>query len=84
MTAVSKHACAAFIRRFIATATRLTELPAGATRLEVVKAFLKDWEVGFVPAFDPWLHPDCLWTNAGQRDCRGKAEIKESGPPSWG
>lgn len=28
-----------------------------------------------MPAFDRWLHPDCLWTNAGQPDCHGKAEI---------
>nr|WP_087573229.1 limonene-1,2-epoxide hydrolase family protein [Sphingomonas sp. CDS-1] len=52
-----------------------TELPPNPAPIDVVKAFLKDWEIGFVPAFDSWLHPDCLWTNAGQPDCRGKAEI---------
>lgn len=57
------------------TDAKLTELGPNPTPLEVVNAFLKDWEVGFVPAFDRWLHPDCLWTNAGQPDCHGKAAI---------
>ncbi|NWK97900.1 hypothetical protein DM806_20010 [Sphingobium lactosutens] len=52
-----------------------TELPPNPAPVDVVKAFLKDWEIGFVPTFDRWLYRDCLWTNAGQPDCRGKAEI---------
>ncbi len=54
---------------------KLTQLGPNPTPLEVVNAFFKDWEVSFVASFDRWLAPDCLWTNAGQPDCRGKAEI---------
>lgn len=45
------------------------------TPREVVEAFFKDWETGFVEAFDKWLHPDCLWQNSGFPDARGKAAI---------
>lgn len=56
-------------------ATQLTELPANHSPLDVVLAFFKDWEVGFVPAFERWLHPDCVWENSGFPDAQGKAAI---------
>jgi limonene-1,2-epoxide hydrolase len=41
----------------------------------IVLAFFKDWETGFVPAFEKWIHPDCLWQNTGLPDQNGKANV---------
>lgn len=48
---------------------------AEKTAKEVVLAFLKDWETGFVGAFDRWMHPDGVWENTGLPDQRGKAAV---------
>lgn len=41
------------------------------TPTEVVLSFLKDWETGFVAAFEKWLAPDALWQNTGFPDMKG-------------
>jgi limonene-1,2-epoxide hydrolase len=43
----------------------------GLTAREVVEAFFKDWETGFVEAFEKWMAPDAVWQNTGIPDCVG-------------
>ena len=42
---------------------------------EVVLAFLRGWETGFVPAFERWMHPDAVWQNTGLPEQQGKTAI---------
>lgn len=41
------------------------------TAREVVEAFFKDWETGFIGAFEKWIAPDAVWQNTGLPDCVG-------------
>ncbi|MFA5523796.1 MAG: limonene-1,2-epoxide hydrolase family protein [Tissierellales bacterium] len=45
------------------------------TSKEVVQAFFKDWEKGFIPAFERWIHPDGIWQNTGLPDQQGKEAV---------
>ncbi|GGD84633.1 nuclear transport factor 2 family protein [Croceicoccus mobilis] len=41
------------------------------TARETVEAFFKDWETGFVGAFEKWMAEDAVWQNTGMPDCVG-------------
>jgi limonene-1,2-epoxide hydrolase len=45
------------------------------TARQVVEGFFKDWETGFTPAFERWMHPDAVWRNTGFPDAVGKAAV---------
>jgi limonene-1,2-epoxide hydrolase len=48
---------------------------ADLTPQQVVEAFVKAWEGGFIPAFERWMHPDALWQNTGFPDAVGKTQV---------
>lgn len=43
-----------------------------AAPIDVVRQFLKDWENGFVGAFEKWMSDDALWQNTGFPDAKGR------------
>lgn len=45
---------------------------AQLTAQQVVESFFKDWETGFIDAFEKWMADDAVWQNTGMPDCVGR------------
>ncbi|MFN3472557.1 MAG: nuclear transport factor 2 family protein [Blastomonas sp.] len=44
---------------------------------ETVEGFFKDWETGFVAAFEKWMAPDVVWQNTGLPDRVGYDDVMD-------